>query len=921
VAGLRKGRDTVDPLGSVGDQLVLLALDDHRPAPTAWVALSTSAGIAQPARPHHVALLRHTSRLPRASVRHQRTFPKLCWPWSQWSDSGKGTARAPTVVMMDDSLLTAVFERLDEIPIGDPVAEGLVLAALEGEEKLSVSIEGDGAPIRNEITRPVPAEPHAPAGAYLRSVRVAGFRGIGPATTLDLEPGPGLTVVCGRNGSGKSSLAEALEVLLTGTTKRWQDRSAVWRETWRCLHNADCSISAELLVEGTTGPARVAQTWSPEAQKVDDSTLTVQVAGEPKAGIERLGWGDALSSFRPFLSHAELEALLSEPKDLYNQLNSLLGLEELEHAAKLLAEARRQADKIVRAPKEASDGLRLALDGSADARAKRARTLLAAKAPDVDELEALATGSQNPATDTTAVLEELARLTVPSAERVAAAGEGLRSAAVELRRVAETAAGDAAATADLLEAALRHFDGHGPGDCPVCGRADGLDEQWHRDTEARVMQLRDQAAEARAARRSADETVAETRQLVGRPPEALSRADETGMDAAAALEAWRTWSSVPSAAASPEELEALADHIERRHPPLVAAVAQLVAEAKLLLEARQDEWRPLAARLSTWCALARAGQTAKLTVARTKKAEDWLKAANDHIRNDQIRPFADKTVALWSELRQESNVELIKMRLAGAANRSHVDFAVAVDGKPATGLGVMSQGEINALALSVFLPRATAAGSPLRFLIIDDPVQAMDPSKVDGLARVLVQVAADRQVVVFTHDDRLPSSVRRLNLPARIVQVTRRADSVVEVHPAGDPCEQLLRDAAALARGERVPVQVGSQVVPGICRTAIETVCTDITRRRRLGRGDEHGLVESALLDVQTLMHRLALAIFDDPARAGDVYEWLNKRVGGWAADTVRACNKGAHGGTNPDLGNLVANSRSLVGQLQAKLP
>jgi len=59
-----------------------------------------------------------------------------------------------------------------------------------------------------------------PAGAYLQSLTVSGFRGIGEPATLRLQHGPGLTVVIGRNGSGKSSFAEALEVLLTGQLRR-----------------------------------------------------------------------------------------------------------------------------------------------------------------------------------------------------------------------------------------------------------------------------------------------------------------------------------------------------------------------------------------------------------------------------------------------------------------------------------------------------------------------------------------------------------------------------------------------------------------------------------------------------------------------------------------------------------------------------
>jgi wobble nucleotide-excising tRNase len=86
----------------------------------------------------------------------------------------------------------------------------------------------------------------------------------------------------------------------------------------------------------------------------------------------------------------------------------------------------------------------------------------------------------------------------------------------------------------------------------------------------------------------------------------------------------------------------------------------------------------------------------------------------------------------------------------------------------------MSQGEVNTLPLSVFLPRATSPDSPLRFVVIDDPVQAMDPSKVYGMARVFTDVASTRQVVGFTHNDRLPIALRNLQLPARIIEVSSR---------------------------------------------------------------------------------------------------------------------------------------------------
>jgi hypothetical protein len=146
-------------------------------------------------------------------------------------------------------------------------------------------------------------------------------------------------VVVGRNGSGKSSFAEALEVLLTGELRRWDKLSAVWRQGWQNMHQPDrAEITAEFLVQlpgrpWCSGRGQIART-SPGHR------CSRRLRGEKRAGLERLGWSVALADHRPFLAHGELEAFFGSPSGLYELLASVLGLEDLTSVATRLAQAR-----------------------------------------------------------------------------------------------------------------------------------------------------------------------------------------------------------------------------------------------------------------------------------------------------------------------------------------------------------------------------------------------------------------------------------------------------------------------------------------------------------------------------------------------------------------------------------------------------
>ena len=243
----------------------------------------------------------------------------------------------------------------------------------------------------------------------------------------------------------------------------------------------------------------------------------------------------------------------------------------------------------------------------------------------------------------------------------------------------------------------------------------------------------------------------------------------------------------------------------------------------------------------------------------------------------------------------QSNVELKKIVLTGAGSARKVVLEVTVDGMEGAALGVMSQGELNSLALSLFMPRATLPESPFRFVVIDDPVQSMDPARVDGLARVLENAARSRQVIVFTHDDRLARSCRLLDIDAKVVEVTRRSESVVELRPGLDPVKRYCADAWAIAQSDDIDAAVVSRVVGVFCRSAIEAACSEAITRRRLAEGEDYAAVESLLDSTKGLLELLALALFDDISRTKDVVPRLDKGIGRWAVSAYRGVQDASH--------------------------
>ncbi|TNH31716.1 hypothetical protein FHG89_00835, partial [Micromonospora orduensis] len=745
---------------------------------------------------------------------------------------------------------------------------------------------------------------------WLKSVTVAGFRGVGPERTLQVDPGPGLTVVVGRNGSGKSSFAEAVELALTGDSARWADKTSVWRTGWRNLHNPDpCWVDVELRVDGVATPTRVNRAW-PVGAELADAEVTVTSARGRHAGLSELGLARPLELYRPFLTAAELGRLAAGTQSqLFDALFAILGLDALADADQRLLRAARPHDAIIKEVRAQRAALVDALSGIADDRARRTAALLRGRgAVDLGAVTAVLDEPDEATTDRDVLLcRELAALAPPPVDEVTRLAGQLRAAAAEALRYDGGRSRAALRSAELLRLALEHHEDEGDGSCPVCATGT-LDGGWRAAAAQSLTELRQRSVAAQTATTRLTALLRQTHHLIDdlTVPEGPGSEPTVGAlrDAVAALRR------------VPGEPAELADHLAARYPAVVTAADAARAYAEGFLRQRDTGWRAAAAEVREWVAAAGGLPAREATLTRLKAARAWLKDAGTEIRSERVAPFAGHSRRIWAQLRQESNVELGSMTLEGANTRRRVVFPVSVDGASnGTALGVMSQGEMQALGLATFLPRSCAPESPFRFIVVDDPVQSMDPSKVDGLARVLAELAEQRQVVVFTHDTRLPDAVRRLDLgKARIIEVTRAERSVVTLRPSSDPVTRYLDDAYALARNEEIPVEVRVPVVAELCRSAVEAACHQAVWRTRVARGVPHADIEAA---IQTASRRLAtivaLALFDDPDRGGDVRNELLRRHGRRAANAYQACREGVHGAYLADLPALVADARLLA--------
>jgi DNA repair exonuclease SbcCD ATPase subunit len=332
--------------------------------------------------------------------------------------------------MADGRLKNYVLTRADEDASLPEEARLVVLAALASPDDLAEVLGNGNTSPRLVASLTTPDEStDALTGAYLESITVQGFRGIGPKVTVPLRPRPGLIVIAGRNGSGKSTLAEALELALTGHNSRWKDKTAVWSQNWRNLHAGEPAQIRVGITEEGSGTTTIGVDW-PAGDDIDVEQLKawVQRDGHKQESIDVLGWNAALEMYRPLLSYEELGRILEgRPSEFYDQLHKLLGLEQLTDATGRLDAVIKQLRQPVAELKQARDALKPVLESHDDPRAAAALAQVKKTKPDLEAVRPLIT--EGTAASVPSSWQHAGQLVTPSSDEVQQKIAALRSAA------------------------------------------------------------------------------------------------------------------------------------------------------------------------------------------------------------------------------------------------------------------------------------------------------------------------------------------------------------------------------------------------------------------------------------------------------------------------------------------------------------
>lgn len=625
----------------------------------------------------------------------------------------------------------------------------------------------------------------------LLSIELEAFRGFAVAREFDLDGD--VVLVRGDNGTGKTSLTDGLLWLCTGKIPRLTERAKGLRKAEDpviCRYRAAGPARVTLRIRLTDGrevafrreggERSTLSAWRGDEELHDPPRLLAHALGLD--GAQQLD--ESVGSWGILQQHAMLAALEAGPA-LHQRLAEVVGLEHVTRFASAATETTKGLRAGLKELEASARGLRQRR-GDAETRLATARSLMAERRPRLPELlraslrelpEGISARSLPVELEEIAALGREVGVALEAARDVATSAERAERAKLEtseaidqletelavLMERAEAAVRRAPAQVQLAGATLELLQGN---TCPVCEQP--VDEASVR---AHMRELLDHAraeagaaADAQRAVAEAQARLAAARTAHARHQAARHELDGTLLELRSRLAdaEWmavdRAWLAVDRSLELIGELERWRDRLRdvytegrRDSPGEVARLASDISAIDVELEHAELEVARLNDRVRRAAALDKAAHIAAERII--DRALKRLEPSFSEVF-DRLAPHPT-----FTQLRATQDIYYGKNQVVPEV----WDPERGVGGNPAQ---LLSEGQLNVVALSYFLGLALNAGSgALPFLVLDDPLQAMDVLGVLGFADLCRRLREHRQLIVTTHDRRFAALLGRKLAP------------------------------------------------------------------------------------------------------------------------------------------------------------
>ncbi len=647
-----------------------------------------------------------------------------------------------------------------------------------------VAAELAGTPTGSE------AWPTAGTRWALEKVSINGYRGIGNEDPLVLtfDSSPGVSVLHGLNGAGKSSISDAIEIGLTGKTPAATAGTAGKAALWDPIHLARGATSARIEVTLVAGTQRLRLVSLLDSTgNVESHEAEVTTASETSRITLDASWHNALASHQPVFAYASLERRVQLSKDLATYFEGLLALggsfTALEGAITDRANASIQAHERWRSAKTEAMHSLAAVD------------IEHGSAIGVTPLEPVQEPTVSDKLDKWLEIAGLLQdgMTSPplpsdSHKQLRAAAFTAHASVSALDRARVTSEENLSVALELLysEATSHQVDS---GACPVCATPES---NWLKTLKLTIDQNKHLSGLQRKAETDTQVLTALTGSLlptivrVGQgadledPMRALSRTAE---------ELYEKYSDTHRTAHSSQHL-ALAATAELSSW-LMSQEAQILIDQAVARTDARKQWQIARAKAvekftAVW---QEDGTLATESVSWTetlKRIEDLRK----HLRKRRSLTLEGKAGSRIESLLSDADLHLNGITVLS----SKASMELVNKNGDKVDLGMLSAGQRNAVLLAPLL--ASVDAGPFGFLVLDDPVHAFDELRIDRLAESLSRIADSRRVIVLTHDDRLKEylAARTTDHDTRLVERSS-ASGAVQVSDSSHFWHELLTDA------------------------------------------------------------------------------------------------------------------------------